>query len=329
MKMEALKRLFTLDNILRYSRQPVSKKILLEKLNCSDSTFKHLKNDLEQLLIPIEYCKKQNGYYYNKSTSVHVPGLWFNHDALQALLIIHQLLQKLQPSLLNECFQPLVLHVNQLLSALGKTPEITTKRLQVTPIAHQNIPSVIFNTLSQATIKNKAVAIQYRDIQGTYTERTISPQRLIYYRDNWYLDAWCHLRGELRMFWVAGMETVNASDEDFISMEERKLEQYFETSYGIFTGDPKYTAHLRFIGQAAMRAKGAQWHADQRQQLNTDGSLDLWVPYSDYRELVMDILKYGAEVKVLAPDALQAEVLNRLKKTINLYENFSEAHSVS
>lgn len=32
------------------------------------------------------------------------------------------------------------------------------------------------------------------------TERVVSPQRLIYYRDNWYLDAWDHLREALRSF---------------------------------------------------------------------------------------------------------------------------------
>ncbi|MDT8429578.1 MAG: WYL domain-containing protein [Pseudomonadales bacterium] len=32
------------------------------------------------------------------------------------------------------------------------------------------------------------------------SERWVSPQRLVYYRDNWYLDAWCHLREGLRMF---------------------------------------------------------------------------------------------------------------------------------
>src|SRR5207245_1871380 len=30
------------------------------------------------------------------------------------------------------------------------------------------------------------------------TERQISPQRLVHYRDNWYVDAWCHLRNDLR-----------------------------------------------------------------------------------------------------------------------------------
>ena len=36
------------------------------------------------------------------------------------------------------------------------------------------------------------------------TQRIVSPQRLSYYRENWYLDAWCHDKNALRKF---GFET--------------------------------------------------------------------------------------------------------------------------
>jgi predicted DNA-binding transcriptional regulator YafY len=35
---------------------------------------------------------------------------------------------------------------------------------------------------------------------GEETERVISPQQLVYYRDNWYVDSWCHLRDGIRSF---------------------------------------------------------------------------------------------------------------------------------
>jgi len=34
----------------------------------------------------------------------------------------------------------------------------------------------------------------------------VSPQRLVHYRDNWYLDAWCHLRGDLRSFAIDAIQ---------------------------------------------------------------------------------------------------------------------------
>ena len=39
-----------------------------------------------------------------------------------------------------------------------------------------------------------------------------------------------------------------------------------------------------------------QWHPEQRGETLEDGSFILEVPYSDDRELVMDIMKYGPDV---------------------------------
>jgi predicted DNA-binding transcriptional regulator YafY len=45
----------------------------------------------------------------------------------------------------------------------------------------------------------------------------------------------------------------------------------------------------------------------------------LEVPYADSRELVMDILKHGPEVEVIAPASLRAEVVERLSKALVRY----------
>ncbi|MDP1897989.1 MAG: WYL domain-containing protein [Sulfurimicrobium sp.] len=45
----------------------------------------------------------------------------------------------------------------------------------------------------------------------------------------------------------------------------------------------------------------------------------LEIPYSDDRELVMDILKYGPDVEVLAPDTLRERVKKLLKSAFSQY----------
>jgi predicted DNA-binding transcriptional regulator YafY len=48
------------------------------------------------------------------------------------------------------------------------------------------------------------------------------------------------------------------------------------------------------------------------------------VPFSDSRELEMDILKYGPDVKVISPDALRVEVLRKVNATFKQYEGLSD-----
>lgn len=61
------------------------------------------------------------------------------------------------------------------------------------------------------------------------------------------------------------------------------------------------------------------WHPQQQSQILENGRYELRIPYSDPRELVMDILKHGAEVEVLAPQALRDEVASQLKRGAEQY----------
>jgi predicted DNA-binding transcriptional regulator YafY len=50
-----------------------------------------------------------------------------------------------------------------------------------------------------------------------------------------------------------------------------------------------------------------------------DDAYELQVPYSDSRELAMDILKYGPDVEVIAPPELRRLVAGRLLAAAHRY----------
>ena len=62
-----------------------------------------------------------------------------------------------------------------------------------------------------------------------------------------------------------------------------------------------------------------QWHPDQSSDWLDDGSYVLEVPYSNARELVMDILRFGPEVEVLGPESLRSSVAERATATAEKY----------
>ena len=61
------------------------------------------------------------------------------------------------------------------------------------------------------------------------------------------------------------------------------------------------------------------WHPEQRGEFAADGSYTLRLPYADHRELLMDIMKYGADCEVLKPASLRKAVRTGLLKTLELY----------
>ena len=250
--MESLHRLFILDKLFHSHRYPIPTKKLLEELDCSLSTLKRLMNVLrEQYNYPITYSKQHGGYFYDQARAVQVSGLWFSAIELQAILILQGMLEQLQPGLLKNYLEPLLSHVKNKLNSKGHNQR--TDCIKIIPIGYQYISDDIFLPLSQSVLDQNKVMIDYCDIGGRSSRRELSPQRLVCYRNNWYLDAWCHLREGLRTFWVPGITSVEALTSKGQIIDEYWLAEQLESSYGIFDGNPREIAHLRFTNQAARR----------------------------------------------------------------------------
>lgn len=141
----------------------------------------------------------------------------------------------------------------------------------------------------------------------------------MHYRDNWYLDAWCHLRKGIRSFGVDAMEDVQLLSDIAREVDIDELRRVTLSSYGIFAGQPIAWATLRFTSQRAQWVESEMWHPQQMSAREPDGSYLLKVPYSDDRELLGDILRYGADVQVLEPPELRAKVQTTLLDAVKRY----------
>ncbi len=151
------------------------------------------------------------------------------------------------------------------------------------------------------------------------SERVISPQRLTQYRNSWYLDAWCHSAQGLRSFALERVREQELTDETAIDVKAEDLAAHFDQSYGIFSGPVKHIAKLKFTAEMSRWVAEEQWHPDQKGSMDQDGAWTLEIPFSDPRELIMDILRYGAEVEVLSPASLRNAVATSANQTASIY----------
>ena len=150
-------------------------------------------------------------------------------------------------------------------------------------------------------------------------ERTLSPQRLVYYRDNWYLDAWCHMREALRTFSVDRLAPLRIESAAALEFSDEQLDAHFTRTFGIFSGPAAATAELRFTPEAAKWAADERWHPEQTGRFLPDGSYRLQIPYGNPTELVREVLKYGPGVEVAAPESLRIQVREALRAASALY----------
>ncbi|MEN8178255.1 MAG: WYL domain-containing transcriptional regulator [Pseudomonadota bacterium] len=321
--MDRFDRIFELNRIFRSARYPVSRQQLEQRLECSRATVKRLIDEMRLYLnAPIVYDRKLKGYRYEAGAGemYELPGLWFNASELQALLSIQQLFQQIQPGLLDSHLQPLRRRIDQLLSPQHSGADELPKRIRILQAAARP-PGPHFSLLAGAVAGRRRVQISYfsRSDNST-TERQISPQRMTHYRDNWYLDGWCHLREALRTFALDAIKDARRLDETAIEISEDELEHHYSSAYGIFSGQSDKFAVVRFTQERARWVSQEQWHPQQQSRWLEDGRYELSIPYHHPGELVMDLLRYGPDVEVLEPEALRNEIAGRLAQALHNYQ---------
>jgi predicted DNA-binding transcriptional regulator YafY len=207
--MDRTERLYKITELLHNSSQAVSFATLLTKLEVSRSTLKRdLRYLCDRLNNPIVYCRELGGYRLQAPGSAdkhshELPGLWFSPTEIHALLTMQQLLAGLDADgVLATHIAPLMARLNALLGADANLEAAELRRrVHIIRLAQRSVRPRHFEQVATALAQRKRLHIAYTARgNGHTTERDISPLRLVHYRDNWYLDAWCHYRQELRNF---------------------------------------------------------------------------------------------------------------------------------
>jgi len=327
--LDRTERFYTIDRLLR-SRQGTTLRAMMEEMEVSRAT---VRRDLEymrdRLAAPILWDNETRCYRYDSDAEGEgedryaLPGLWFNASEVHALMTMEHLLSSLQPGLLEPHIEPLRSRIRRLLDSGDHPAEEVTRRIRVLHMAARQADSEIFGVISHALLRRHRLELEHLNRRtGAVTRRTVSPQRLAHYRDNWYLDSWCHLRKGLRSFAVDAIQAAEiVEDQKAKDVTEAQLEKVLGTGYGIFAGEHTKEAVLRFSPEASRWVAREKWHSRQQGEFNEDGSYTLTIPYADETELVMDIMRHGADVEVLAPDSLRQAVHRRLGEAASRYSD--------
>jgi len=326
--VDRTERFYKIDQLLQ-SRRPgvVPIAVFLEELGVSLATFKRdLEYMRDRLYAPIVWDRDQNGYRFEAQEqeaaghSYQLPGLWFSPTEAQALLTMEHLIESLEPSLLGPHLEPLKVRLAALLSAGDHSADQVRKRIHVIPFGARKHEPKHFALIASAVLGRQRLKITYYNrTRDEETERQVSPQRLVYYRANWYLDGWCHLRNDIRSFALDAIRAAEMVAGKVKDVSDAELDEVLAAGYGIFSGKKVQWATLRFTPERARYVALEEWHSKQRARWEKDGSYVLEIPYSSEGELVMDILRFGADVEALAPASLRAMVAERVAALAKLY----------
>lgn len=308
--MSEIDRLYRYKTLLSH-RRALPREDILTALEISPATFKRdIAKLRERLGTPIVFDRDLGGYRLEtEQDATELPGFWFTQDEILALMTIQSMIEQLDPGLLGPKLKPLRQRLDDMLTHQGLDPQQLTQRVRAVSAGKRRLPLAAFETIAKATFERRQVQVRHHNrLTGETLQRTLSPQQLIHYRDNWYADAWCHLRKGVRSFSIDAIEAAEILASPAKDIDLQAMRQQLDGGYGIFAGAPKDWAELTFSAARAGWVQHEVWHPQQQGLLHPDGRYTLRVPYADERELIGDILRFGADVKVVGPSSLRQQV---------------------
>jgi predicted DNA-binding transcriptional regulator YafY len=323
--MDRTERFYKIDNLLHVNAVvPITR--FLRELEVSRATFKRdIEYMRDRLNAPIEWDRGDGGYRYASGVAgkqQSLPGLWFNASEAYALLMMQALLSEMQPGLLGPHIAPLKARLRAVIES-GKHPAGDVEsRVKLLNVAARPVTDKNFEVVAAALLGRQRLQILYYSrVRNESSIREVSPQLLIHHRGNWYLGAWCHQQEAMRSFAMDAIEQASVLSKSSKAMPKKALDGFVGQGYGIFSGSKVQWAKLRFTEERARWVSRELWHPLQRLTPKEDGRLVMELPFTDLRELSMDILRQGRHVEVLGPPELRTQVVQELRETLGQYVN--------
>lgn len=315
-RLSELQTLFEKGRIL--SRQPLMDRFGISRASL-DRDIKALR---QQFNMPIDFDRERDGYRLAQDepagSQIEIPHLFYSAEETQLLITLQYLTARLDSNgMLGGEIRQLMDRLNQRLADVHQPPMAVARRVQLVSVSARSYEPAHFQTVGAALLQRKRLFIHYHGrSKDEDSAREISPQRLMFYRDNWYLDAWCHLRDGLRAFALDAITAVRALNRRAIEVDSADLDAELGSGYGIFSGRRVRWAELLFSAERARWVASEQWHPKQQGQRLADGRYLLRLPFTKATELIMDILRHGSAVRVLSPPDLRQAVLAEHQKAV-------------
>lgn len=263
----------------------------------------------------------QAGIGYSLIEGYFLPPLSFSMDEATMLLLGSQLVADHFDAQYNQTAQSASRKIEAVLSEKLRG-EVNYLRGSIAFVAPETLASSasakFLPTIRRAILERKTIRFHYHtrysmDRSNAKKTREADPYGLVHYGDAWYLNAFCHLRQEVRQFRLDRMSDLQLLDKGFTRPANFKME-------------PPEDDHRKLIVRALFSPDAAPWVRESRSYYITamddhpDGLLVTMKAHVE-TELVAWLLSWGEQVEVVEPESLKRRMADKAKK---IFEKYSD-----
>lgn len=303
----------TLEYLQEKIEQQLDTSISISMLNKDLAAMKQLYN------APIVYDKARGGYAYS-DPDFSIAEFPLTVEEREALDISTALLQQIRGT---KIFQQFENAINKVIEGyrISKIAGIEQRQfLQVEePVRSPNNP--FLEQLLQSIIHQRPLAITYQGYGREAKLHQFSAHLLKEYRNCWYVVGYSDRGKNLLVFALDRIKDIAASDAKYIKVEGFDPADFFKYSFGITQIHDAEAERvvLRFTAYQAPFVLNQPLHHSQKMLNQTDEFVELEYHVYLTTELVMTILSYGKQVKVVSPKKLANTIQATAQEMAALY----------
>ncbi|MGE6517588.1 helix-turn-helix transcriptional regulator [Lysinibacillus sphaericus] len=192
----------------------------------------------------------------------------------------------------------------------------------LSPIGKASLEPIL-KKLEQGIVHESSVEIEYHTSREQQPKRRIvDPYGILYWNNNWYVIAFCHLRNEIRSFRVGRIVSISHTESTFHRPTSFSADEFFMKNLLPEVEDKQGLMPLVVGGKASALDNLCQhWflgHHFKERTSNTviflleEEAIHTYVPYL--------LLPYGKSIQVIEPESLKQKLIEVLYELINYYQ---------
>lgn len=218
-----IQRLFSILDQLRVARRPVSAESLAENLGVSLRTIYRDMGMLQSMGAPI---RGEGGIGYQIESGYFLPPLHFDDDEMDALILGMRLVSARGDATTADAATKVLSKIN---AGLAKDRKDEVFDAPLKAYSQIDLPLLFFSPLRRAIRKRRYAEIDYLDLKGAKSERTVRPLGISAFDEVWLLTAWCELRQDFRNFRIDRLDRLEITDKSFPREKGKELNDYLCT----------------------------------------------------------------------------------------------------
>ncbi len=168
--------------------------------------------------------------------------------------------------------------------------------------------------IKTAINENKFISFNYFDRLGNKSLRTIEPYRLVLKNSDWYIQGYCTVRNDFRIFKISNISNLELLDEIFIPREidYKSLDIYFRTE--------RKRIIVKLLVDESLRDLMIAYCGEENVEAFGENQFIAYLPFVEDDYMYKMLLQFGDKCECLGPPNIRLEVIRRIKKLLSIYE---------